>query len=155
MDRGLTLEMPSRTIAAGLGLTGLVAIVVGTFLPWLRSGQTHRNSYQTGGAIKQVLGLPGPLDTALSVWPFLGLACGGVIALFALGLHRLAAVTALIAGLCSGAVAVGVLTVDGSTFAVPENSGPAVTLIGAISVLGAATVLLSSRPLPLSEGDPS
>jgi hypothetical protein len=34
-----------------LGAIGLVAIVIGTFLPWLRSGTQDRNSYQAGGAV--------------------------------------------------------------------------------------------------------
>lgn len=135
----------AHRVGAGLGLAGLAVTVVGTFLPWLQSGQVRRNSYQTSGAMQRLLGLHGAADSALTAWPFVGLACAVSVALFALGLHRAGAVTALATGAAAAVVAVGALTVDGTGLVAPVRVGPAVTLAGAIAVLAAATLILVSR----------
>jgi hypothetical protein len=41
-------------LGASTGAAGIVLLVVGTFLPWLQSGQVQRNSYKTGGDRKFV-----------------------------------------------------------------------------------------------------
>jgi hypothetical protein len=129
---------------AVLGGAGIVVLVVGTFLPWLRSGQSWRNSYETGGALRRLLGWHGALDTAVSAWPFAGLLCAAVIAVFALGLPRCAATLALLTALATGAVAVTAVRVDGNSFVRPLMLGPAVTIVGATIVVVAATLVLTS-----------
>jgi hypothetical protein len=144
------LSRPTGRSAAGqiagpaLGLTGLVVLVVGTFLPWLDSGQAHRNSYETGGALKRLLGLRGPAEAAVAAWPSVALLCAAVVAIFAVGLRRSAALLGLLTALGAGAVAVAALNVDGNRFIRPVSLGPIVTLAGATAVLLAATVLLTS-----------
>jgi hypothetical protein len=135
-----------RLAAAGLaGFAGLAVIVVGTFLPWLRSGRATHNSYQADGTVQRLLDIRGPLRTALAVWPFVGLACAAVAALFALGLRASAAVLGLVLGAGAGAVAIGVLNVRGNTFARPAHPGPIVTLTGVILLMATATLLLLGR----------
>lgn len=142
-----------RSLHAALGLGGLLTIVLGTFLPWLRSGDAQRNSYQTGGMLRRLLGLHGPAEVMLSVWPFVALLCAGVVALFAVGLRRVAAATSLIAAAASGAVAVTALQVSGTTFAMPVRLGPLVTLVGAVSLASAATLVLAApRLIPREQG---
>lgn len=133
-----------RIAGPALGMTGLAMLVVGTFLPWLRSGQTRRNSYQTGGALRRLLGLHGSLDTAVSAWPFVGLVCAAVVAIFAVGLYRCAALLGLLTALATGAVAATALWVDGNAFVRPVTLGPTVTLVSATIVLAAATLILTS-----------
>lgn len=129
-----------------------MVLVVGTFLPWLRSGQARRNSYQTGGALQRLLGLHGILDSAVSAWPFVGLLCAAVIAVFAVGLRRCAALLALLTALGTGAAAVTALGVGGNSVLRPATLGPSVTLVGAVAVLAAATLLLtSSRVVRISQ----
>jgi hypothetical protein len=127
-----------------LGGAGIVVLVVGTFLPWLRSGRSERNSYETGGALRRLLELHGALDTAVSAWPFAGLLCAAVIAVFAFGRPRCAAALALLTGLATGAVAVAALLVDGNSFVRPLMLGPSVTILGATIVVVAATLVLTS-----------
>jgi hypothetical protein len=127
-----------------LGVAGLVALVVGTFLPWLGSGQAERNSYETGGALKRLLGLHGPAEAAVSAWPLIGLVCAAVVAISAVGLRRSAALLALLTALAAGAVAITALLVDGKQFIRPVSLGPVVTLAGATAVLLAATLALQS-----------
>jgi hypothetical protein len=134
-----------------LGVTGLVVLVVGTFLPWLDSGRARRNSYETGGALKRLLGLRGLAEAAVSAWPLIGLMCAAVVAIFAVGLRRSAALLALLTAIPTGAVAVAALLVDGNSFVRPVDLGPIVTLVGATAVLIAATLLLMSvRTLRIS-----
>ncbi len=129
---------------AVLGGVGVVLLLVGTFLPWLRSGRSDRNSYETGGALRRLLGLHGALDAAVSAWPFVGLLCAAVVAIFALGLRRSAAGLALLTAAAAAAVAITALEVDGNSFASPLMLGPSVTILGATVVAIAATLLLAS-----------
>ncbi len=134
--------MPHR-VGAVLGGVGIVVLILGTFLPWLRSGRSERNSYETGGALRRLLGLHGVLDTAVSAWPFAGLLCAAVVAVFALGLPRCAAGLALLTALATGAVAVTAVLVDGNSFVRPLMLGPSVTILGATIVVVAATLVLT------------
>lgn len=138
--------MPSRhRLAPWLGGIGLLVLLAGTFLPWLRSGRAHRNSYRTGGLLRRLIDASGLVDAALAVWPFLGLACAAVVAVYALGARRASAALALVPGIGAGAVAVAVLGVDGSSFAAPVRTGPVVTAIGALAVIIAASLVLFPR----------
>jgi hypothetical protein len=133
-----------RALGPALGVSGLVVLVAGTFLPWLRSGHANRNSYAAGGAMQRLLGLHGLADTAISAWPAAALVCAAVVAIFTIGLRRCAAALAVLAALAAGAVALAVLRVDGNRFVKPATLGPAVTLIGAAVVLAAAGLVLAS-----------
>jgi hypothetical protein len=130
---------------AVLGAAGLGTIVVGTFLPWLRSGRGLHNSYQTDGTMQRLLHLRGATSSALDAWPFVGVVCALVVAAYAFGLTRLAVLGATLIALITGAVAVGTLRVTGASFARPATLGPRVTTFGAIVVLVAATLLLFAR----------
>ena len=114
------------------------------FLPWLDSGRARRSSYETGGALKRLLGLRGLPEAAVSAWPMVALVCAAVVAIFAVGLRRSAAVLGLLTALATGAVAVAALVVDGTRFIRPVSLGPTVTLVGATAVLVAATLMLIS-----------
>lgn len=138
------MRAPARGIPA-FGASGLVVLVAGTFLPWLRSGQVRRNSYQAGGALQRLLGVHGVLDSAVSAWPFVGLLCAGIVATYAIGCHRCAALLALIVALFTGAVALAALRIGGNRILRAAALGPSVTLLGALAVLAAATLLLTSR----------
>jgi hypothetical protein len=146
------MSRPSGRSAARIagpvsGVVGLFVLVAGTFLPWLSSGQARRNSYQTGGALRRLLGLHGVLEACVSAWPFVGLVCAAVVVLFAGGLRRWAAVLGLLTALATGAVAIAALRVDSTFFVRPERFGPAVTLAGAAVLLVGASVQLISAGL--------
>lgn len=139
---------PGHIAGVAVGFAGLIVLVVGTFLPWLTSGQARRNSYQAGGALRRLLGLRGAADAAVSAWPLLALVCAAAVAIFALGLRRSAAMLALVAALAAGSVAVAALRVDGNRFIRPLILGPIVTLVGATTVILAATLVLISAQTP-------
>jgi hypothetical protein len=132
-------------LAAACGLVGVVVLVVGTFLPWVHSGRADHNSYAADGTIQRLLNVQGAARSALSAWPFVGVGCALVVALFALGLTRSAATVGSILALCSAAVAIATLSVDRTALAAPAVLGPAVTLFGATLALLAASLILLSR----------
>jgi hypothetical protein len=131
-----------RIAGPALGALGLAVIVAGTFLPWLDSGARTRNSYQAGGVARRLLDLSGWRAAGLAVWPFVGLACAIVIALYALELRRMSAGLGLLVGAAAAAVSAGVLSINGTDLIGPANSGPIVTIIGATAVITASSLLL-------------
>lgn len=112
----------------------------------MRSGRARHNSYQTDGTLQRLLHLGGAAGVALDWWPFVGLACGAVAALFALGLFRLAAVAGLLVAAAVAAVAVGALATHGGSLAVPVRLGPTVSLAGSAVVIVAAGLTLGGPP---------
>jgi O-antigen/teichoic acid export membrane protein len=134
------LSPGSSRAAVALGLAGLVLEVVGTFLPWLRSGTSLRNSYAAGGALRRLLHVPGAVDALLAAWPALGLVCAAAVASWLLGgVGRvLAGVLALLASAAAIAAAAATFLANGTPYAQPALVGPTVTLIGATVIALAA-----------------
>ncbi|TDP91984.1 hypothetical protein EV186_108197 [Labedaea rhizosphaerae] len=129
---------------AGFGGLGVVLIVVGTFLPWFRSGSTRRDSYQAIGLIRFYRLLDGsPFDPLLTVWVGLTPAITLCVVAYALGLRRTAACVAGVLAVLTGTVAtVAVVQVDDGGLLGVAGTGPAVTLTGsALVLLGAIGVL--------------
>jgi hypothetical protein len=134
-------ERPAEAVIPPvLGVIGLIAIVVGTFLPWLRSGTQDRNSYQAGGAVRRLLGTTGVIDHMLGLWPLIGVACAAAIALFLFGLRTFGSIVAGLSALAAGAASVGALATTATNVAEVTLIGPLVTLLGATLV--ALAVLL-------------
>jgi uncharacterized membrane protein len=131
---------PRQAHAPLLGGIGLLVLVVGTFLPWLRSGRSTRNSYQTGGAVRRLIGTSGLIDHLLALWPVVGLACAAAAAVFLFGLPTVGTVLAGLSAMAAGAAAVGALATTATSYAQVAVIGPIVTLIGATLV--ALAVLL-------------
>src|SRR6266536_3018932 len=114
-----------------LGGAGLATAVIGTFLPWVRSGGVRRNSYTSFGVLRRLIGFHGVPEVLIRGWPLLGAVSAVVVLLALAGLHRPAAVLALATAAWSGAVGGGALAhgpVGGIRVA---PIGPAVTVIGA------------------------
>ena len=133
-----------RALFVGLfGLDGLIAMVIGTFLPWLQSGETHRNVYRAGGALRRVVGVDGIEGFALRIAPYLAISCALVVVLYVLASARLAAGVGALLGAAAAAGSIGVLRADSVGAIHPESAGPVVTLCGAIVVIVAATLTLA------------
>lgn len=128
------------TAVPAVGAVGLVLIVIGTFLPWLRSGRVLRNSYETDGAIRRLLAPDGLARGALSVWPAVSLACAAVVALYLFGARSSALALAVLTSLVAAAVGTGALTAPRVGSLSVEASGPACTVAGTALVLLAATL---------------
>ena len=137
-------------IGATLGLIGLLAVVAGTFLPWLTSGGVQRNSYAVLGIVRRLRFVDGgPAATAISLWPLLGTIAMVPVLAGILRWWRTAAVTTLLFGLLTGLGAASVLAVAGGHQAAGialSPTGPAVSVAGAaVAVIGAVLVLAARR----------
>ncbi|HYU66325.1 MAG TPA: hypothetical protein VEK09_06195, partial [Jatrophihabitantaceae bacterium] len=131
----MTSERSSTTLAYSVGAAGLVGVLLGTFLPWLRSGDVLRNSYASFGVLNRLIGFHGVSDLAVRVWPLIGLCCAGVVVAVVAASRRVAAVLALVTAGWSAAVASVVLLHHGDAGVSVVAVGPAVTLIGDAAVL--------------------
>lgn len=130
------LEVAGRCCA----LAGLALEVLGTFLPWLRSGTALRNSYAAGGVLRRLLGASGGLDALLRAWPALTLLCAAAVAAYLLGARLAAALLAAVAAIAGGAAAITALAMRAGRYPEVVMNGPVSTLIGA-TVLGLAIIL--------------
>ncbi len=134
-------------IARGVAVLGLVVVVVGTFLPWLRSGHATRNSYRASGTIRRIIHPPGPLGVLFTVWPLLAVAAAAAIALLVLRMRRLGALIGLLTALLAGGAAFEAVRSASSAYAAVVTSGPTATLIGAGLIIVAAPVcFVTARP---------
>lgn len=140
--------LTARILTVG-ACAGLVCVVVGTFLPWFRSGTVQRNSYETAALVDHFALFDNPVvSVALRCWvgvPLLSAACFG---LYVLGISRTAATLTLLSTAVVGTTA-GVTVVqdggaDGLIGVLP--SGPTTTIVGAaMAAVGALGVLVTSR----------
>jgi hypothetical protein len=119
-------------VARGGICAGVVVLVIGTFLPWLRSGRTERNSYASDAAFRRLLDVHGAVAALLHAWPFVGLAGALGAALVLVGWLRVGAGLAAVTAACAGGVAIWALTREASGLIRPATIGPVVTLSGAI-----------------------
>ncbi len=138
----MTSERTSTTLAYSVGAAGLVGVLLGTFLPWLRSGDVLRNSYTSFGVLNRLIGFHGVSDLAVRAWPLIGLCCAGVVVAVVAASRRVATVLALVTAGWSAAVASAVLLHHGDAGVSVVAVGPAVTLIGDTAVLLAASLTL-------------
>lgn len=138
----------------GGGVTAALALVVlGTFLPWLRSGQSQRNCYQAGGVLRRLDLVHGLASLALRAAPLLAVVCALAVAGYLAGLRRSAASLSAVVAICAGAGAIGTLRVHGSGTVRAATVGPVVTLVGACSVIVAATLIVATHRGAQDRGD--
>lgn len=138
---------------AVLGVVGLVTAVVGTFLPWLRSGTVGRSSYEVI-ALRGFAGLDGVAgEVVRGVWVGLTPLAVCCVLLWAVRFHRIAACAALVFGTIAGTVAALAAVQGGNEAALVGISaiGPVTTLGGAVlGVAGAITVLTAKSRTAIS-----
>jgi hypothetical protein len=123
-------------------------LVVGTFLPWLRSGRATRNSYAATGAVRRLVHPPGVLDDLFRVWPLLAALCALAVASYLIGFRRIGALFGMLASLAGGAAAIGALRAADNTYASVIDTGPVVTIVGAAVLLVSAAAQLVIRERP-------
>jgi MYXO-CTERM domain-containing protein len=133
---------------AGLTAAGLVTVAVGTFLPWVRSGDVLRDSYESISVVRTVGVLEGSgLSLVLDVWTSLiPMTTVGVVA-YALGLRRSGATISALVAIISGTVA-GAATVLGGGEEVRlgiAGAGPPTTLAGAVLTLVGVVGIFAGR----------
>ncbi|MEO6652038.1 MAG: hypothetical protein ABIP17_05210, partial [Ilumatobacteraceae bacterium] len=132
---------------AAIGTVGAVVTLVGTFLPWLRSGARGRSSYTIFELVDRLGFAPdGVVSASLRVWPVVPLLL--VVAVVGFWVPPTSGLTRWVG---VGTVAVAVLWVGGTGVAVllaPADGllrigpGPIVTIVGAVVLAAGAAVRL-------------
>jgi predicted anti-sigma-YlaC factor YlaD len=146
------MRRAGATVVASIGAVGLIVTVVGTFLPWLRSGEVRRNSYTSFGLLRRLIGFPGPAELLLRAWPLLGAVCAVVVLVAVVVRPRFAAGLALLVAAWSASVAGGALAHDAVGLVRVDALGPIVTLSGGAASAVAAILALTSRAAPAAGG---
>lgn len=137
--------MRAWSIAAGSSVA-----VLGTFLPWLRSGAVDRSSYEIFDLVERLGFSPdGPIGWAVRLWPLVPLLFAlATVVQWSMSIHP-AVTTArrvlpLVASLYGGGVALAIrLAPDAGLFRFRYGSW--LTLLGSVVVLAAAVWPVSRR----------
>lgn len=109
-----------------------VLVMIGTFMPWVGSGDSSRSSYRLLGVLDRLEVTPdGVIATLVRWWPMVPLLVTAAIVLAWWGAHRSAATLAPVAALYAGGVAVAIRWVAGDT---GIDAGFGVVLCAAASV---------------------
>ncbi len=137
-------------IPAAIAGLGVVLVVVGSFLPWVVSGQVRRSSYAISGVVDR-LGIAGDgvLAVLVDLWPYFGPLCVLPVIVGALRWWRTAGVIAAVLGLASGTLAVAALAIAargaGSGSVSLDPLGPSVMAAGAALLVGGGLALALRR----------
>ncbi len=117
---------------------GAVVTVVGSLLPWVRTGGRRRNSYDLLSLVDRLgFASDGPAEQALRWWPMLPLLAAGAVVAAWWGWPRAGGAVGVVAALYGGGV--GIAVGRAGSDLVHVETGPAVTIVGAL-VLAAGSV---------------
>ena len=144
-----------RVTGASAVTLGVLMVIGGSAMPWLRTGQRRRSSFEVFGIVERLGFSPsGPVGMAVRLWPVVPLLAvlAAVAAWFA---PRWSLVPAVIVALYAGGVALALTTADPPSL-VGIEGGPSITAAGALLVLlgaalatyGAAVSRRATRPDP-------
>jgi hypothetical protein len=143
--------MTSRVpVVAEVAVTvGLVVVIVGTFLPWVRSGRATRDAYGASGLLRHLLHVDGARGELLSLLPYAAIASAVAVAAIAVGAisdvpaaRWAGLVLAVVVSGGAAAGAVAALRATASFLAGPSDTGPDVVLAGSALVWTAVLVRL-------------
>ena len=117
---------------------GAAVVVIGTLLPWVRTGGRRRNSYDLLVLVERLGFTPdGATATALRWWPLLPVLVVAAVVAAWWGWLRVGGATGLVAAGYAGTISV--LVVRGGSALVRMQAGTTVTIIGAV-VLAAGSI---------------
>ena len=130
--------------AVAVHVAGALVVLIGTFMPWIRSGTRRRSSYDLLEVATRLGFSPhGALGWAVRCWPLMPLLLVGSVVAVSIGMHRWAVAVSVVAVLHVGVVAVTVRRAPRSVL-IGVESGTWVSLVGAVVML-AGVVLIATR----------
>ena len=125
---------------------GAVTTIIGTFLPWVRSGTRRRSSYEIFSLVERLGFSPSSaVGWGLRLWPVVPFLVTLAITLAWFPRRWVTNAAALVAVLYVGGVAAAVETAP-STSLVSIEFGPDVTLVGAVVLAGGALLIAAGHP---------
>ena len=136
---------------------GAAVVVIGTLLPWVRTGGRRRNSYDLLVLVERLGFTPdGATATALRWWPLLPVLVVAAVVAAWWGWLRVGGATGLVAAGYAGTISV--LVVRGGSALVRMQAGTTVTIIGAVALAAgsiAALAIGSGAPVRPRSSAPS
>lgn len=142
----LRSELGRRGPAVVAMAVGAVVVIVGTLLPWVRTGDAHRHSYDVFALIDRLGISPNELvGRGLRLWPLVPLLVVAAAVLAWWGWTIAGAVIGVVGAVYAGGVALAVIGADAVT--VDIRVGATVTVVGsAVLLLGSVgAVVLGAR----------
>lgn len=130
----------------GMAVGGAI-VVVGSLLPWVRTGQRRRHSYDLFAVVDR-LGLDpgGAAEQALRWWPLVPLLTAAAVVTAWWGWRRVGGVLGAVAGAYAGGIGLVMARVDARRI-IDVQIGPAITAFGgAVLLLGGLATLVVSHP---------
>lgn len=142
----LRSEIGRRGPAVAVMAAGALVTIVGTWLPWVRSGSALRNSYDVFALIDRLGFSSGELvGRGLRLWPLVPLLVIGAAVLAWWGWAGAGAAVGVVGAVYAGGVALAVITADAP--AVEIRPGATVTVAGSVVLLlgSIGVVVLAAR----------
>jgi len=122
---------------------GAAVVVIGTLLPWVRTGGRRRNSYDLLVLVERLGFTPdGATATALRWWPLLPVLVVAAVVAAWWGWLRVGGATGLVAAGYAGTISV--LVVRGGSALVRVQAGTTLTIIGAVVLAAGSVAALAS-----------
>jgi len=139
LDTARVGPLRARVVSCLIGGTGLVLVIVGSFLPWVISGTVRRSSYAIVGVVDR-LGVAGDgiVATLIAGWPFVGVLCMTPVIAACLRWWRTAGVLGALIGLAAGTLSFGIVLVAAGRAGLGvrlDPIGPAVMAAGSILLI--------------------
>ena len=126
----------ARVVSCLIAGTGLVLVIVGSFLPWVVSGTVRRSSYAIVGIVDR-LGVAGDGIVGILVagWPFVGVLCMTPVVAACLRWWRTSGLLGALVGLTAGLLSFGIVVLAAGRSGLGvrlDPIGPAVIAAGSI-----------------------
>ena len=130
-----------------MATSGAVVAVVGTFLPWLRSGARRRSSYEIFSLVDRLgFSESSLVGWGVRLWPIVPLLVAGATTLQWFPRKWVSGIVTTVAVVYAGGVSAAVETAPSSSLVAIEY-GALVTLAGALGLAAGALVTLRAHPL--------
>jgi hypothetical protein len=134
------LAVQRNVIGRVVATVGAAVALLGTFLPWLRSGARRRSSYEIFSVVERLgISESSVAGWALRVWPLAPLFLVTAATLQWFPRKWITGIAAVVAVAYVGGVAIAVLTASTSSLVAVEY-GPSVTLVGVVTLAIGALV---------------
>jgi hypothetical protein len=145
--RPVTLRAPlGRWLAPFVAMAmGGAITVLGSFLPWVRTGSRTRNSYDVFRVVGRLGFAPdGPADTAMRWWPVVPLLAVAAVVAVWWGWARSGGALGIVAAVYGGVVGLAVATAPDAGL-VDIGAGTIVTVVGAGVLLAGSVAAVAVR----------
>ena len=135
-------------IGRAVATIGAMVALVGTFRPWVRSGERQRSSYEIFSLVDRLgISRSSVVGLGLRLWPVVPFLVVLAVTLLWFARRWLAATIVVVAVVYAGVVAAAVRSARPTSLVTIER-GPLVTLLGLAGLVVGAVLALARRPLP-------